>query len=1340
VIGALAGLNPERADELLKQLYQQRYIRYDDTNRIYSFWSGSNAAIELERLLNQEIENLERHSKLRVYLDDFNTKATNKVNDLILDRKLLAQQSRYSVSVDWGHPDDWVAQLVVLTRESWNVRTLELLTSRYSATVDNIPDCRGLVLLPLARSDEDMAWFEANLERTLDTSAKLKSAPIVVITPKVPAKQLILNLQKFTLLSEPVFVDGIVKEIGAKVIEEEQGRIANQIRQAAEQQLRNGDLLVSADSRGPVRALSIGIGASDRIERTLREVYRIAYHARPGEFFAQYKYTANNLRSAVQDLIPVLATNDVHSASKGLSKVAGETVSKFLASTAWGLLNPKYQLQEPKATFLRKAWDRLNGSIPPGQELIPLKEVLHELLNVPYGYDHNSLALLFSAWLGYNRRHLSLVMAGRISSIDDHIGLQKKIKPTEFIKLWSAASLRRKDSKRLLVEVQDAVEKVEAGDLSFEDASAIYSKLAASANETDLTDPTLLGNANLAVQKLKTGFDQLTAYDKEVGEIQAMLEKSRTVQEVLPLISRVGKLRELTTVASKLPTPHSLRENVIEAVVRLTEDFCTVNERLADIKQYGKQEEGLIRLRKSLQNTHNLIEQAARVTQALETLEQEQKRLESAQQTDTLLAQIRLIDATSSLAKLRKHAKELEQLSAHSSEPVSSAAKTKQTQVVGELKRLEQFVLNLEGRLDAVDSEKAAVALERELLREKNRFDGSGDAKEVERAEERLEQLRAFFGKLGGSIPNSREEAEAMVAGLKQLSQEYAGVLSEAQTRRIGVRTGEVEALIQHKVREAEAWLEECHALLAKDSEVGQLRSRLLQPHPFLPDGALPELGDLREQLEAKVRAKAQQEQLLKRIEAMSTSGSLSALLRRREELESLGGAEFLGAAAAQKRAQIDEAIGKLEDQAGEWVRRFSNLNTARDLAACRDQINKALARYEGTAWHDELEGLSGRYKAASDLLAEAESRPNLPHPEAAAERVARLAEIERDHSLNDAQRRAVRDAIEAVRKHVAERESKAGDWLRERERELAAGRLAQLQQNLSKAPAFLTDAAAAALDELRGRLDAALERQERNRAVLASLRTLTPAGTLRELRDQEAQVKSWLAELTEPEARETGAKKLSAVKHSTQDLLRRLDECQTRLEQATDFTKVRTLVIELKNLEVCLADTPEAAEVCALRERSDELESYIENLKTFKPSSFDSPARADAMIAEVAELNRLYHHLSPEQLALGRQTEAQLRQALEDKRGEAANWLKQCKKRVETGDRLDGLEAELHSLPPFLSDQGKAEVELLRVELRRRLDEDTKNRIEQLFGRLNAAERKACLARLSQLLQEEMV
>lgn len=1107
VIGELAGLSPKRADEVLKQLYQQRYIRYDSANRIYSFWSGSNAAIELERLLNQELENLERQGKLKGYLDEFDAKATNKVNILISSGNLLPQYHQYPVSVDWGHQEDWAAQLVVLTRESWNVRTLELLTSRYNATLDDIPDCRGLVLLPLARSDEDLAWFEEHLERVFDTSAKLKAAPVVVVRPKVPTKHLVTDLQKFALLSDNIFVGKIVRDIGAKVIEEEQDRIATQIQQAATQLLKTSDLLAPAEARGQVRVLSVGIGASDRIERTLREVYRIAYHARPGDFFTQYKYTGANLRNAVQDLIPVLATNDLPSASKGLSKVAVETTSKFLASTHWGLYNPKSQLQEPKAAHPRKAWERLNGSIPAGKDLIPLREVLHELLNVPYGYDHNSLALLFSAWLGYNRRQLQLVMGNRTASIDEHIGMTKKLKPAEFIKLWSGASLRRKDSKRLIAEVQDAVEKVEAGGLSFEEASALQGRLAAAANESDLSDPTLLDNANLALRKLKSGFEQLEAYDEDVGAIQAVLAKARTVFDVLPLIAKVSRLGELTTVASKQPTPHELRASIIEAVTRFTEDYCAVNERLTDIKQYGKQEDSLKGLRGALQSKYNLAEQATRVARALETLEQERERLESALQTDGLLAQIKSVDPAAGLSKLRKDVKELDRLVSHSSEQVRSAAVAKRALVVAELERLEQLMLALEGRLDSVDGEQAASALERELLKEKIRFSGSGDAKVIEQAEVRLERLKDYFKELGGRLPNSRAEAEARVEKLRRLPQEYGEALSEVQAQRVEARIAEVEGLVQSKESESLVWLEESRGLLDKGADLGRLQSRLHQPHPFLPETARADLDALLARLEEKLAAQAQEKQLLKRIEAMSATGPLADLQRRKDELEGLNGTQPLAEAAARKRMQLEQAIRGLKAQARSWLDGFAGLATARDLEAHREQVNKALARYEGTEWYERLEGLSGRCRSAGELMKEAEARPNLPNPQAAAERVARLREIERDSGLNDAQRQAVRDANEALHRYIAEQESLAKDWLEQR------------------------------------------------------------------------------------------------------------------------------------------------------------------------------------------------------------------------------------KKQVETGDRLDGLEVELHSPPPFLSDQGRAEVEQLKTELRRRLDEDTKNRIEQLFSRLNAAERKACLARLSQLL-----
>lgn len=633
--------------------------------------------------------------------------------------------------MDWGHEEDWAAQLVLLTRSAWTVQVLERLTARYAATLSDMPDCRGLVLLPLARNQHDLDWFAEHIQKVLDTSAKLKTAPLVVVSPARPTPELIKNLQKYVLLNENTFVDKVVKEIGTTVMQEEKDRLAKQIQLTLNELLKAGSLVVPAEARGHVRALSVGIGALDGIGKTLREVYRIVYHKRPGDFFTQYRQTANNLKGAVEVLAPVLMTNNLAGASVALKGVAKEIVEKFLASNVWGLINARQQLQPPKGTHPKAAWERLDGSIPPGKEWTALKEVLLELLNVPYGYDHNTLALLFSAWLGYYRNDLQVAVGGKIVGLDSATGNGGKLKPKDFIELWAKASLRRKDKRQLLRDIEASIDRVNGGGLGLDEAEAILEKLKASANETDISDPALLDNARLALQKLNAGLQKLGEYERAVEDIEERLKKATSIQQLAGLLSGIGKLTEPFTVASSKAKPPELREKVLKSIKEKTEDLCQVYERLDDIRQYGRQEEALKSALRELDKL-GLVAPAERVRQALKTLEGEQHRLEESQKIEALLSKIASLEASGTLAKLRKELKELEPLLMHTSEKVQQAAAAKKQLLQTEVKRLEAFILGLETQIDALDSVRAAQNLEKDILRERNRFEGTADIRDIE--------------------------------------------------------------------------------------------------------------------------------------------------------------------------------------------------------------------------------------------------------------------------------------------------------------------------------------------------------------------------------------------------------------------------------------------------------------------------------------------------------------------------------------------------------------------------------------------------------------------------------
>lgn len=1334
LIAELSGLTPKQAEETLKQLEEQRYIRYDSANKVYSFWVGSNAAIELERLLNQELTNLERHGHLKAYIDEFDTNGQNKVNSLFVNSK-SALYRQYPVSVDWGHAEDWAAQLVVLTRASWTVHVLERLTARYTASLTEMPDCRGLVLLPLARSQDDLNWFMEHVQRVLDSSAKLRSAPLLVIIPNRPTPDLITNLQKYALLEDNTFVGKTVNQIGTTVMQEEKDRITKQILLTLSQLHKDGALEVPADARGQIRALSIGVGASDRIERTLREVYRIAYHNHPGDFYTHYRNTTPTLRNAVQDLIPVLMTNNLVGASAGLSKVPKEIVDKFLASSAWQLFNPKRHIQPPKATHPYKAWERIDASIPPGKEWTPLKEILLELLNAPYGYDHNSLALLFSAWLGYYRRDLQLAVEGKIVGIDSITGEGSKLKPKEFVEAWASAHLRRKDRKKLLEDVEQAIDKVSAGGLSLEEAESILEKLKASANENDITDPTLLDNAKLSVRKLQDAIEQLEKYDKAVKDIEHSLERA-SIQSMLSLLNKIAELAEPVTVVSTSAKPAELRQKVLNRAKELTEDICQQNERLDDIRQYGRQEEALKRALAELKKL-GLAEQ--RVQQALDRLQQEQHRLEKDQEVDRLLTRISSIDASGNIDKLRKELRELEKYSKHEVETVRAAAQDKAAALSAEIKRLEDFILGLDKQLDSLDSIEVARTLERAIVKERSRFEGTRDIGDIDAAEERVEKLASFFSEIEGVMPQSADDASYLINRLMELPQAYEGYLSDVQKEKVGHRIREVQEYARARREEALGWLEDCRQRLASGGDLRGLEEALFKPHPFLPEDMQTVLDELRGELTARRMAQFQEEQVLRRIAAMPASGSLADLRRRRQELSELQGSERILAEVEKKKGLIEKAIVELEAQAEEWVASAGKLITSQEVEVLREQVNRSLGKYENTEWHEALDKLCQCCRAVSNLLREGEAEADLQSPDAVQQRITRLGEIRNAPELSEAQQKVLDAAIEKAKTYQAQREAQAVEWLAAQEQELSKAHLQPeaLKQKLSHPPAFLPEAELPRLEALRDRVAALLERQRRDKEIQQALRSLPRAFTLRELREQQQEVGRWLEEAQSSEVREALEAKATSLEQEICKLLESIGGYRSQLDGATEYTHVRRLTAELKDFAARLVGTPEAAEIDDLLSRADRLGDYLENLRAFKPAVVESPVQADQQVAEIKKLMGLYPELTEAHREVGQSLIAQIWSAVERKRREAREWLANCRARLASGEHLEALERELNSPSSFLPflDEEQDELVHLKCLLQQKLDQNTKERIEQLFVRLSPSERQACLARLSRLL-----
>ena len=167
----------------------------------------------------------------------------------------------------------------------------------------------------------------------------------------------------------------------------------------------------------------------------LDECYHLAYRSCPPEFLTQYRVSNPKLRIATKLTAKQLLRGSVASLRQGsgVDPVARDLCNKILYPK-WRLLAPDSRVQEPGERRVRQAWDYLDRTFAPGQPETMVREAISTLLNTPFGYDFNTVMLLFSAWFGWHAHDLSVSALGHRAS-RDNVELWLDRGPKEFLAL-----------------------------------------------------------------------------------------------------------------------------------------------------------------------------------------------------------------------------------------------------------------------------------------------------------------------------------------------------------------------------------------------------------------------------------------------------------------------------------------------------------------------------------------------------------------------------------------------------------------------------------------------------------------------------------------------------------------------------------------------------------------------------------------------------------------------------------------------------------------------------------------------------------------------------------------
>ena len=1030
VIANLTGIDEGEAKRTLQLLVDQHYIRYDSANKTYSFWVGSNGALDLERLLGETISQRQEDKKLATLFETF-TGGTNAVNKLGLGRE-------HEVAVTWGSAGDWAAHEVLAPASGLKPDLFTALRNKYAVPIDCPPEMRGVVVLVIPKTQQEADEAPERIRQLLQQSTKDHAAPLLFLVAKEGLGDLHTNLLKLALLNEPLFKSVAQPKVGETVMEEVRISLTNKVQKVLEDLRMSGELIVPPAMQLALEA-RLKPRSANRIGDALKVVYELAYPHHPDSFFTQYGMSSTNLNKAVIDVIYELLENSLDRVSWSASAKVPSEVVKVLQKD-WGIISPQKQIVDPKITKVKVAWDRFEGTFSPKVKSAYTDKVLLELLQPPYGYDQNTLALLFAAWYGRNRDAVYIKGIGKLSRPPS--GTKATLRNAgQFLKLISSFEIHRKDTESERAKAQAVLTQLKDHSFNVAEAKKGIHALEEFKRNNPSYDTTFLEQVDDAVAKLQKGLENQEAYDKAVDTFEAKLSQARSVAQLDPLAKNLkAGFPSLTVVTSEKVGVTDLQQSLLMRATQLTAQEIRENTTLRDFGAYTKQMDALKALAKALYLL-GLPDLKTQAEAAQGTLNQAKQQLEAQQAEASELSVVNSIAVTGNLAGLRTSFEAVRTLDPKSNK-ANELANEKYELLKERIAQLEGQLSTWAADLDEVADLQTATKLSNLLLAQSARYEGTPEAEKLSSLQERAAALNRYFGTLTVA-PKLHEPADvdARRAALLALPEEHQGWLTEAQHALVSIALENLKAQEDGLQIEAHHWLEARRQKFA-DGQVKGLEQELDAPPRFLSDADRAVLGELRSALRSQLDAAAQEEQQLKLIAALPQTGSLLTL---QDSLNQLKSQVFLpgqvSEVAQQRRDQLQIEIDRLSALPEAWAGELIQASDLKALEELSRDLTRQEAKFEGTPFSDRVRDLSQQVSAVAKVFRRAAELRGVKTT-----RLSDLTEREKEQQsllqtpgLSPAQQLVLEEQLKATRQLFAEQVA-----LREKDLREYAARLEQ--------------------------------------------------------------------------------------------------------------------------------------------------------------------------------------------------------------------------------------------------------------------------------------------------------
>ncbi len=850
-IAALSSRPAAECAEVLDALKTRRYVRYDEGRQAYTFWptgqSGTQVYEQLEKEANAIFSNPD---KLREELKA----AVDHGYDRWFEMPIL-------------HPYDWRASIEVLPVSLWSLDALRTIVQvsgwQISTNTLHLP-MRGFAIYPIAADEYELQWIRDNAERTLNELVQELGdhlPPAVIMIPQQPQPNLIRKLVEQRVLHS--WKKDKQEQLGAQsYVEARAGFDAEvgKLWETVEEQPLSHTIVPR-----PYRAAVEASGRTNSDYDTLLSCYRVAYRYVP-PFFHQYKEGTNkNLSKAVRMGCGYLAEGSFDGWEKASQAfpVAQELFNRFLSlgsDSNWGYVDGAKRVQAPQKAPVLAAYKLLDKAVQRGSEKIPMRPLLEQLLNPPYGLDLNILSLVYCGWYGTHHQHLTTRAAdGQVLQFSDWLADAadpRKIIDTLFRR---DVHLSRRDETQLVGRVSEVAKLVkDKTRFSLSEAQGLVLEL--NQYETDpMLDERTRASATSTLKLLNGDIKVAAEFEAAVQKItqqlaepfaptMTVLKQTLEYKRTVPTAAQLGSVHPIAE--AELP---ALSEQIRSRLRDITQKVCDDATRLSSVEQYGLQLNKLDAIRSDLERAkeYDLVDVAE---QAKNTLAQARTRIISKGADAPFLSRFENLKSVQTLEQMRELA-----TAAATYEPAHEDSRTRLDKYLETLqtsiRKAEQDLTGWQNKLATVLKSKDLIDLKTALNTNQFRYQGEPEEAALNDLYVQRETVKKLFSKLADlkEAPlRNHNDLQKLLTAYDKLA--ALPGLSPAQQALATTARDAASAKLQQQIDDS---VTELYRLTARSQEPDydevKLMGELNRDQPFLPKEYQAQLTGLRKTVRAKI-------------------------------------------------------------------------------------------------------------------------------------------------------------------------------------------------------------------------------------------------------------------------------------------------------------------------------------------------------------------------------------------------------------------------------------------------------------------------------------------------------